>query len=80
MLDEDSLDVTPLGLKTRTSTPGGDSFDDMLDEDSDDNIEAMFLTTNPQTASNNLFSPSQGASILDKDDLADLGDEEDDDF
>ena len=80
MLDEDSLEVTPLGLKTRTSTPGGDSSDDMLDEDSDDNIEAMFQTTNPQPASNNLFSPSQGASILDKDDLADLGDEEDDDF
>ena len=81
MLDEESLDVTPkVGLKM--STPGGESFDDMFDEDSDDNIEAMFQTKNPQTTSgNNMFSPSQGASsILDKDELMDLCDEDDDDF
>lgn len=84
MLDEDSLDVdTPYGgkLGSKMDTPGGDSFDDLLCDDSDDNIEAMFQTRNPQpTSDNNLFSPSQGVSVLDKDDLADLGDEDDDDF
>ncbi len=88
MRDEDYHDIedTPknIGNKlgyVKSNTPGGDSFDDMLDDDSDDdNIEAMFQTKNPQPESGNLFSPSQGVSVLDKDDLADLGDEDDDDF
>eukprot|EP00985_Skeletonema_marinoi_P032413 scaffold39129_cov155-Skeletonema_marinoi.AAC.2 len=81
MLDDDSLDIdTPnigkLGSKMN-NTPGGDSFDDMLDEDSDDNIEAMFQIKNSHPTSDNLFS---GVTVLDQDDLADLGDEDDDDF
>ena len=85
MLDEDSHDVdTPHGdkLDSKMDTPGGDSFDAIFDEDSDDNIEALFQTKNSQPTcdTHNLFSPSQGTTILDKDDLADLGDEDDDDF
>jgi len=85
MLDEYSLDVvTPhqSKLNSKMDTPGGDSFDDLLGEDSDDNIAAMFQTKNPQTqpTSGNLFSPPKGIAVLDKDDLADLGDEDDDDF
>ena len=85
MLDEYSLDVvTPhqSKLNSKMDTPGGDSFDDLLGEDSDDIIAAMFQTKNPQTqpTSGNLFSPPKGIAVLDKDDLADLGDEDDDDF
>jgi hypothetical protein len=92
MLDENSFDrETPRKneesirgkLGSKMNTHGDDSFDDMLDEDSDDNnIMAIFQAKNPQpaTASSNLF-PSEGVSVLGKDDLADLlGEEDDEDF
>jgi hypothetical protein len=83
MLDEDSLEKeTPRKIEKKSAgddTPGGESFDMMLDNDSDDNVVALFQARD-KSSSNNLFSPSQGLSVLDKDDLLDLGDEDDDDF
>ena len=79
MLDEDE---TPRKIEKESAgdnTPGGESFDMMLDNDSDDNVVALFQARD-ESSSNNLFSPSQGLSVLDKDDLLDLGDEDDDDF
>jgi hypothetical protein len=83
MLDEDSLEKeTPRKIEKKSAgddTPGGESFDMMLDNDSDDNVVALFQARD-KSSSNNLFSPPQGLSVLDKDDLLDLGDEDDDDF
>ena len=75
MLDEDSVNVeTPQGkLSFNLSTTGDDSFDDMLDDEDYDDVEAMFQTKNT-------VSVQQGITVLDEDDLAELGDEDDDDF